>query len=250
MNFKKIKKATGFILMGVCIFFSGFDPVWAEPGKPAVKLISVYDNYQANPEFKTAWGFGCVVETPLERILFDTGGAPEILLFNMRKMGIDPGSIRKVVISHIHGDHLNGLTGFLEKNNNMIAAEGAGFVAVSGPEKISDYIYTTGELCGPPVEQSLVIDSPKGLIVITGCAHPGIVNIIKKAKEVTGKENVHLVMGGFHHPSIEVVKAFRKMGVEKVAPSHCTGDPARKAFAKEYKDDFIANGTGNVIEIY
>ena len=231
---------------------------------PEITLISVYDNYQVDPDLKTAWGFGCIINTSTEQILFDTGGDSEILLFNMEKMNIDPRSIDKVIISHIHGDHVGGLEGFLEKNSNvtvfipgsfpnsfrdMITSQGAEFVDISSPRKISNFVYTTGELYGPPKEQSLIINSKKGLIVITGCAHPGVVNIVKKVKELMKKDNVYLVTGGFHHPPIAVVKKFRELGVKKVAPSHCTGDPVREAFAEEYKEDFIEYGVGKTIVI-
>jgi len=120
----------------------------------------------------------------------------------MKKLGINPSSIKKVVISHIHSDHLGGLEGFLERNSNvtvfipksfpqsiknMIIQKGAKFVEISAPRKISDFVYTTGELYGPPEEQTLIIDSKRGLIIITGCAHPGIVNIVKRAKELMKK---------------------------------------------------------------
>ncbi|MBN1380206.1 MAG: MBL fold metallo-hydrolase [Deltaproteobacteria bacterium] len=81
--------------------------------------MSVFDNYQVVAGLKTAWGFGTVVKTPKEILLFDTGGDAETLLFNMKKMNIDPISIDKVVISHIHADHLGGLKGFLEKNSDV-----------------------------------------------------------------------------------------------------------------------------------
>ena len=228
-----------------------------------ITLISVYDNYQVRSDLKASWGFATVIKTPKDMILFDTGGSSEILLFNMEKLGIDPLSIRKIVISHIHGDHVGGLEGFLEKNSNvtvfipasfpqsikdMIVNKGAEFVEVSGPMEISDSVYSTGELYGPPVEQALIVDSEKGLIVITGCAHPGIVKIVKKAKELMGKE-VYLVVGGFHHPPVSVVEELRELGVKKVAPSHCTGDRVREAFKEEYKEDFIEYGVGKIIEI-
>lgn len=241
-------------------------PAFVEPDtvKPKVTLISVYDNYQVNPELKTAWGFGCVIETSEEKLLFDTGGDPVILLSNMKKMNIDPWSIDKVIISHVHGDHVGGLAGFLGKNNNvtvfipesfpnsiknMIMNKGAEFIEVSEAKKISDFIYSTGELTGPPQEQSLIIDSKKGLIVITGCAHPGVATIVEKAKKMMESKEVYLVMGGFHHPPMAVVKKFRELGVKKVAPSHCTGDQVREAFAQEYKEDFIEYGVGKKVEI-
>jgi len=232
--------------------------------KPEIKLISVYDNYQVDRKLKTAWGFAAIVETPKDLILFDTGGDSRILLFNMEKLGINPTSIKKVVISHIHGDHVGGLEGFLEKNSNvrifipssfpesikdMITEKGAKFVEISAPRKISDFVYTTGELYGPPKEQSLIIDSIKGLVIITGCAHPGIVNIVRKAKELLKKDKVFLVLGGFHHPPISCIKEFKELRVEKVAPSHCSGDLVRETFKKEYKEDFIEYGVGKIIEI-
>ena len=235
-----------------------------EEEKPEITLISVYDNYQVNPELKTAWGFATVIKTPNELILFDTGGDSEILLSNMEKLGINPLSIKKVVISHIHSDHTGGLEGFLERNNNvtvfipssfpqsiknMIIQKGAKFVEVSAPIKISDFVYTTGELYGPPEEQSLIIDSKKGLVIITGCAHPGIVNIVKKAKELMRRDKIYLVLGGFHYPPVSCVKEFKKLQVEKVAPSHCTGDLVREAFRKEYEENFIEYGAGKVVEI-
>ncbi|MBN2213598.1 MAG: MBL fold metallo-hydrolase [Bacteroidales bacterium] len=238
--------------------------VESETEKPEIVLISVYDNYMVNPELKTSWGFACVIETPAEKLLFDTGGDPVILLSNMQKMNIDPGSIDKVIISHVHGDHAGGLEGFLEKNNdvtvfipasfpgsikNMIINEGAGFIVISEAKKISDFIYSTGELEGPPQEQSIIIDSKKGLIVITGCAHPGIVKIVEKAKQLMEKDSLYLVTGGFHNPPMAVVKKFRALGVKKVAPSHCTGDRVREAFSQEYKEDFIEYGVGRRIEI-
>jgi 7,8-dihydropterin-6-yl-methyl-4-(beta-D-ribofuranosyl)aminobenzene 5'-phosphate synthase len=115
--------------------------------------------------------------------------------------------------------------------------------------KISDFVYSTGELPGPPNEQSLLIDSQKGAVLITGCAHPGIVNIVLKAKDIIKKETIYLALGGFHQPPLSVVKELRKIGVKKVAPSHCTGDSVREIFAEEYQEDFIEFGVGQVIKI-
>ena len=182
----------------------------------------------------------------------------------MKKLNIKPSSVKKVVVSHIHADHVGGLKGFLDENNDvtvfvpksfpqsikdMIVQKGAKLVQVSSSRKISDCVYTTGEIHGPPKEQSLIIDSKKGIVVITGCAHPGIVKIVKKSKELMKREKVYLVLGGFHHPPLSCVKQLKELGVEKVAPSHCTGDAARNAFRKEYKADFIEYGVGQTVKI-
>ncbi len=251
-------------LLAACALLFCFFPSSADSGEKSsgIEIISVYDNYRAKPGLETAWGFACVVKTAQNTILFDTGGDSGILLANMKKTGVSPSSVDKVVISHIHGDHAGGLRGFLQVNSrvtvfipasfpesvkSMTAESGAVVKEVSGPRKICGRVYTTGELYGPPPEQSLIIDCRKGLIIITGCAHPGIVRIVEKAAEFMKTEDIYLVMGGFHHPPVSVVRKFREMGVEKAAPSHCTGDRVRKAFAEEYGKDFVKYGTGKVI---
>jgi len=228
-----------------------------------VTLLVVYDNYEYDQELSTGFGFSCVIKTEDKTILFDTDSDGETLLNNMEKLGIKPKAIDVVVLSHIHFDHVGGLTSFLEKNSNVtvyvpasfpdsfknrIKKEGAKLVDVSAARKITESVGTTGELGTWIKEQSLIVRSRKGIVVITGCAHPGIVNILKRVKELTN-ENIYLVLGGFHHPPTSVVKEFKKLGVQKVAPCHCTGDTAIKAFAQEYGDDYIKNGVGKIIKI-
>jgi 7,8-dihydropterin-6-yl-methyl-4-(beta-D-ribofuranosyl)aminobenzene 5'-phosphate synthase len=91
-------------------------------------------------------------------------------------------------------------------------------------------------------------------VVITGCAHPGIVNIVKKAKGML-KTDVYLAIGGFHlggmsSPGIEeIVNEMRREGVKNVAPCHCSGDLARKLFKEAYGENFILAGVGKRIKI-
>ena len=115
MNSKILILSGILILTGTRISFA----VQAKKENPEITLISVYDNYQVDPELKTAWGFATIIKTPQELILFDTGGNSGILLSNMKKLGINPSSIKKVVISHVHTDHIEGLEGFLDKNSNI-----------------------------------------------------------------------------------------------------------------------------------
>ena len=107
---------------------------------------------------------------------------------------------------------------------------------------------TTGELNGIK-EQSLIIATSKGLIVVTGCAHPGIVNIVKKAKELTGKD-VYLAIGGFHLSGASqrtissIIEELKALGVKKVAPCHCSGDLARRLFKEKFGEDYLEAGVG------
>jgi len=232
-------------------------------------IITLYDNYKYNPELKTRWGFSCLVKINDKNILFDTGADSGTLLSNMEKMNIDVNGIDTIVLSHIHGDHVGGLDGILEGNSNLtvylpksfpdsfknkVRSSGVRMIEVKDSIEIYPGIYTTGELGTWIKEQSLVIKTEKGLVVISGCAHPGIVNIVREAKKLTN-ERVYLVIGGFHLFSAEdselkrIVKNFRDLEVEKVAPSHCSGDRTRELFEQEYGENFIENGVGRVIEI-
>jgi len=182
------------------------------PTEGQFTITTVYDNYQVNSDLTTAWGFGCVIRTPEKGILFDTGGDSSILLSNMEKMSINPEDIDIVVISHIHGDHVGGLDGFLERNGKVkvyipaffpdslrekIKSRGAEYQDVTGSMKICDNVYTTGEMGTSIKEQSLVLNPREGLVVITGCAHPGVVNIAEKARQILPDKSIYLVMGGF-----------------------------------------------------
>ena len=119
--------------------------------------------------------------------------------------------------------------------------------------RICDGVYTTGELGEAIKEQSLIVHTTQGIGVITGCAHPGIVGILKRANDLT-KEDILLAMGGFHLGGTskgdleKTVLSFRKLGVKYVGPCHCSGDLARQMFKEEYRDSYIDVGVGKVIQ--
>jgi len=235
-----------------------------------VKNLSITVSYDNNPykeRLTTAWGFSCVIRGTEKTILFDTGGDGSILLPNMEKLGINLKEIDLVVLSHIHGDHVGGLSSFLRNNPEVVVylpksfpkgfkdgvkEYGAKVVEVQGPLKICQGVFSTGELGTWIKEQSLVIHTEKGVIVITGCAHPGIVKIVDKAKDLV-KGDVLLVMGGFHlggesKGEIEnIISSFRKLGVSYAGPCHCSGDSARQLFKEEYGENFIDVGVGRVV---
>jgi len=229
----------------------------------------VYDNNPYRKNLETRWGFSCYVKGTEKSILFDVGGEGSVLLANMRKLGIDPKTVNVIVLSHIHYDHIGGLSDFLKVNpevavymprslppsvKDIVKKTGAKLVEVHKPIKICKDVYSTGELGGFIKEQSLIIKTSRGLVVVTGCAHPGIVNIVKKAKEML-KTDVYLALGGFHLCWMNprqikgIVRGVKEQKVNKVAPCHCSGDLARKHFEKTYGKDFILSGAGRKITI-
>ena len=90
----------------------------------------------------------------------------------------------------------------------------------------------------------------RDLVVLSSCAHRGIVNTVKHAQKMTGIEKVHLVMGGFHltgaKPEIiqKTIADIKAINPDYIVPTHCTGFEAISAFAREMPDRFILNTAG------
>lgn len=94
----------------------------------------------------------------------------------------------------------------------------------------------------------------KGLVILSGCAHAGIINTVNHAVQTTGVSKVHAVMGGFHltgpmfEPIIEdTVQALKEIGPDYVIPTHCTGRKAIQRFENEMPDAFILNMAGTTL---
>lgn len=233
-----------------------------------VRLTVVYDNNEYDQRLQTGWGFACIVEGFEKTVLFDTGGVGEVLLANMATLGYAPKDVDVVVLSHIHGDHVGGLPRVLEENPDVtvylpasfparvkeeVKKYGAAVVEVKGGCEICAGVHSTGEMGTAIAEQALAAKTPRGLLVITGCAHPGIVNVVKRARELYG-DGVHLVMGGFHLGGAHdtqlknIAAAFRKMEVRYVGPCHCSGERAREIFAEEFGKHYLEVGVGKIVE--
>ncbi len=155
---------------------------------------------------------------------------------------------------------------------------GASFVLRKEPFWLNDHIVTTGEV--PMVtpfeqvdsnmylktedgfvpddlmdDQSLVVKTDKGLVIILGCAHRGMVNTMIHAREITGEERIYAVVGGTHliragaQQLRETVKKIKEFGVEKLGVSHCTGMASALVLAREFEDKFFFNNAGFSIEL-
>jgi len=201
-----------------------------------MRITIVYDN-EANPGLKSDWGFSCLVEAAEEKILFDTGPTGEELIFNMERLNIEARSIDKIIISHEHWDHIGGLRALVEINSEVQVFKPD---SCSELMQVSPGIHSTGPLGTSIREQSLIVSTRKGNIVVTGCAHPGLDNIIEQARQLG---TIYGVVGGFHGFSeLQILK-----GVGIIAPCHCT--KFKKEIEREYPAQFREIKAGNVIEI-
>lgn len=236
-----------------------------------MRIRVLFDKEARDEKFHIGWGVSFLIG---EKVLFDTGEKSRWLLDNLKMANADPDKLESVVISHDHWDHRGGLWGLLKRRPKLVVYScpnfrrsfkdrvklyGGRLMQVDKFTRISDGIYTTGEIDAryrdrPMPEQALVIKTSKGLTVLTGCAHPGIIRIIENIKRnISG--DIFLVMGGFHlirkHKKTVrgVIGEFKRLKVGKVAPGHCSGKNVSELFKEAYGDDFMGLKVGAVFEV-
>ena len=239
----------------------------ATAGDGKITVTILYDNTAFVPGTEADWGFSCLVEGTEKTILFDAGTKPEVFFHNLEALDVDLGEVDLVVISHEHGDHTGALARVLDQNRGLtvyhpvsfsdqfvssVTQAGATSVPVTEPLAIIDDVYLTGEMGGDIKEQSLILKTGDGLVVITGCSHPGIVEILEGAKQILDEE-IFMVFGGFHllrHSDDEmatVIEGFKQLGVAKCGAMHCTGERQIADFQEAYGENFVAMGVGKAL---
>ena len=216
-------------------------------GDEEMKLTLIYDNTCINDELESDWGFAALLEKGGRKLLFDTGANGRILLDNMAKLNIAPKNIDEVFISHHHYDHTGGLSSFLNQNNDVIVYAPPSFRGVKNVKELKyideatdlgDGFYSTGEL--ENIEQSLAIKTDKGLVVIAGCSHQGIPQILNVSKQFG---NLYALVGGFHgFNKYEVLEP-----LSLVCPTHCTQHI--KEIKQKYPDKYVEGGVRKILEI-
>jgi len=191
-----------------------------------VRVQFLVDYYPVDPSFGTEAGVSYLVSTDRHRILFDLGfnprrRSPSPLESNLHTLGLETERVDGVFISHNHLDHVGGLAHHLRKSPALEQVRGmtAGAVPiwtsfaapgttdceqVSEPREVLPALASTGPLPAPLYvlgltrEQALLVAlRNRGLVLITGCGHPGVVEMVRFAEQCTG-ERVFAVVGGLH----------------------------------------------------
>lgn len=205
-------------------------------------------------------GLSLYIEYADEKILFDTGQS-DLFLKNAEKMRVNLSLIDFVVLSHGHYDHGNGLM-YLSKKTLLCHPDvflkryrDETYIGLNQPKKAVEekfhlitskepyfitkdicflgevnpketkYVLEDGSTDYIPDDSALAIYSKNGIIIITGCSHAGILNIIEKSKEVFNKDKIYAVIGGFHlkviNSTLDVV-AEGLRNINHIYTGHCT----------------------------
>lgn len=241
-----------------------------------VTITTLVDNQSAQPELSNVFGLSLHVNVQFpgrtEAILFDTSGSAQVFRHNVQALGVDFANLRALVISHFHHDHFGAMEPALEmiRHTDLVtylpahhdtleltlSKKGIRRVIAEEAQLVRSGVATTGSL-GPKKlrEHSLIINiESTGLVLLTGCAHPKVVRLIKAAKKVFPNRPLYAMIGGWHLKTEEEGTAagefFEQEGVKLASPCHCTTKAAKAALRRVVGDEvYSENGSGTVFTI-
>jgi len=222
-----------------------------------VNLLILYDNTAHRAGLRRGNGFACLLQRPRHpAMLFDTGERADILRANMDRLGVDPRSIGAVFLSHWHSDHTHGLSALLDAGVAPIIYAPPSFRAAPAgrdvlrrvpPNRIvyadracelERGLFSTGELGG--LEHALVVATPAGMVVLTGCSHPGVPVVMAAAGQFG---SIRGLVGGLHG-----FQEHRSLAhLQFVCPCHCSTD--RPWRLNRFPANYIPGGVGRMIKV-
>ena len=230
-------------------------------------MVVLVDNNPYRDGLETAWGLSVYVEVNGTKALFDAGPDPAVLEANAKRLGVNLSSLDFVAVSHAHGDHTGGLKllasikpglkVYIQPDEGLkryVESLGLKPVQVNATTQVAKGVCVVKPLYGPPLEGALAIQTGKGLAILVGCSHPGVMNIVKQAVSDIGAKP-YIVLGGFHmigasQREVEAVASqLVEAGVEMIYPIHCSGDAIRKHLANHYGDEYGDGGVGLEVTI-
>jgi len=239
-----------------------------------VRISMVYNNIGSESAMKSQWGLSIWFEEKDGALLFDTGGSAGILMQNLELAGADLRKLKRIVISHNHWDHNNGLQEVLKhcsESPTIYVVEDdlpayrekypdALFSSVNDPVQISSTFWSTGQLKAgsspeETAEQALILIRDQSLYLFTGCSHPGIVHMLEQVRKSHPDKTIELVAGGFHllrknEEEIEQIsEKLTELGVKQLAASHCTGDKAITYFREHWSERFTDFNLGQEFSV-
>jgi len=236
----------------------------------AATLTILYDNNQVDSRLRAHWGFSCLIAGTEKTILFDTGANSSILSFNADRLCIDLRLVDVLALSHAHADHCEGFgaiptgselrrvcvpSGFRQDVLDRLPLEDAEVEEIDGLTELCQGVFLTGPVGSGIAEQAIVIDASDGLVIVTGCAHLGIVSIVETIQANLPNRPIALLVGGFHllqedEAAIEVIaRRLQELGVQEAGPTHCSGDLARTVFRQVFEESYLDLGVGTIIGI-
>jgi 7,8-dihydropterin-6-yl-methyl-4-(beta-D-ribofuranosyl)aminobenzene 5'-phosphate synthase len=208
-----------------------------------------------------------------------SGGLPEVLKLRSKvDVHIHPHVfLDRIAVHKENGEEKKRFVGIPYKKV-YLESLGANFILNSDFIEVEKGIFLTGEVprktlfekpdprlfseingkIAPDIfldDQSLILDTEKGLILILGCAHSGMINIIHHVIHKTRKEKFYAIMGGTHLDFLtpeqleESIKTLKQMEIEKIGVSHCTGMRAAFRLHREFGDRFFYGCVGSVFEL-